>query len=211
MKKSLKWLTPWRISPGTGGCTGVLDPALPAEQANVIWRPEKLPDAVVLSKAPDGFQQTKALRQSILSKAVAITKAADGVHALLPWGQQLCQLDGDDEAPSAIVIPLDEDFLLRIAAAIRFNRMIALGSGEPTPEDARLTAQHRTRLIQMLRALDGRLSDATYREIASYIFGPGPAHEKGWKTHPVRAQTIRLVKDAIKIVNRGYLKLLRGR
>jgi hypothetical protein len=89
--------------------------------------------------------------------------------------------------------------------------MIAKGGDEPSPVDMRLTAQHRTRLIQMLRALDGRLSDATYREIASYIFGPGPPRETGWKTHPVRAQTIRLVKNAITIVNRGYLKLLRGR
>jgi hypothetical protein len=211
MTTSLNWPTPRRISPGTGGYTVAVDPALPAEQANVIWRPEQLPDAVLLSNAPNGFQQTKALRRSILSKAVASTKAADGVHALLPWGQQVWQLNKDTEAPSAIVIPLDDDFLLRIAAAIRFNRMIAGECGQASAEDTRLTAQHRRRLIQMLRALDGRLSDATYREIASYIFGPDPARETGWKTHPVRAQTIRLVKDAIKIVNRGYLKLLRGR
>ncbi len=107
MTTSLKWPTPRRISPGTGGCTVVVDPALPAEQAKVIWRPEQLPDAVLLSNAPNGFQQTMALRRSILSNAVTIAKAADGVHALLPWGQQVWQLNEDTEAPSAIVIPLD--------------------------------------------------------------------------------------------------------
>jgi hypothetical protein len=74
-----------------------------------------------------------------------------------------------------------------------------------------LTAQQRKRLILKLLALDGHLSQASYREIASALFDGGIASEKGWKTHPIRARTIRLVNDAIKMVNRGYLKLLRGR
>jgi hypothetical protein len=74
-----------------------------------------------------------------------------------------------------------------------------------------LTAQQRKRLIFMLLALDGHLSKASYREIASALFGTSVTKDKGWKTHPVRARTIRLVNDAIKMVNKGYLKLLRGR
>jgi hypothetical protein len=63
----------------------------------------------------------------------------------------------------------------------------------------------------MLLALGGHLSQASYREIASALFDSSVASEKGWKTHPIRARTIRLVHDAIKMVNRGYLKLLKGR
>ena len=79
------------------------------------------------------------------------------------------------------------------------------------PRPLQLTPRHRKRLIQMLRALDGRLSEATYREIAEVIFGPKAVREPGWKTLPVRAQTIRLVKDAVAMMNRGYLQFLRGR
>jgi hypothetical protein len=63
----------------------------------------------------------------------------------------------------------------------------------------------------MLVALDGRFSRASYREIASILFGDSVTSEKGWKTHPIRGKTIRLVNEAMKMVNRGYLKLLRGR
>ena len=111
----------------------------------------------------------------------------------------------------AVVIPLDDDFLLRVAGALRFRRLMKENNAGPPPRALQLTPRHRKRLIQMLRALDGHLSDATYREIASVIFGPKVVRETGWKTLPVRAQTIRLVKDAIAMMNRGYLQFLRGR
>jgi hypothetical protein len=45
----------------------------------------------------------------------------------------------------------------------------------------------------MLKALDGELADATYREITAVIFGIHAVSEKGWKTTSVRSQTIHPV------------------
>jgi len=63
----------------------------------------------------------------------------------------------------------------------------------------------------MLRALNGKRSNATYREIAAALFGLQITTQTGWKTHPIRGKTIRLVKDAVSMTNLGYLRLLRGR
>jgi hypothetical protein len=107
--------------------------------------------------------------------------------------------------------PLDDNLPLRAAGALRLHRLLTANKAGSARRSQALTAQQRQRLIQILVALDGRLSRARYREIASALFGDGVTSEKGWKTHPIRARTIRLVNDAIKMVNRGYLKLLTGR
>jgi hypothetical protein len=73
-----------------------------------------------------------------------------------------------------------------------------------------LTKRHRVRLVMMLRALDMRRANITYREIAATLFGAKAVSEPGWKTLPVRGRTIRLVEDANIMVDGGYLKLLRG-
>ncbi len=63
----------------------------------------------------------------------------------------------------------------------------------------------------MLRAFDLHRAQPTYRDIAAALFGPNAVAERGWKTLPVRGQTIRLVKDAKTMVYGGYLDLLRGK
>ncbi len=62
----------------------------------------------------------------------------------------------------------------------------------------------------MVRALEGNLSDASYREIAEALFGTDAVTRYAWKTSSIRGQTIRLVKDAIGMMRGGYRKLLRG-
>ncbi len=166
---------------------------------------------MILTKASQGIGHAVVLDATLQADAIAKCDADDGLHIRLPNDHQLWLLDKNPGAPLAVFIPLGEDFLLRAAGAVRFHRLLAERLASSLPPAQRLTPQQRTRLIQMLRALDGRSSDATYREIASVIFGPSATTEKGWKTHPVRGRTIRLVNDAITMVNRGYLKLLRGR
>ncbi len=160
---------------------------------------------------PRSFVGSHLLSTELLAGAVAHHQGHDGLHILLPGGHHIWLLEHSAGQPMAAVIPLDDDFLLRVAGALRLRRHL---KGEPTgpmPRPLQLTSRHRKRLIQMLHALDGRLSDATYREIAEVIFGQKAVREPGWKTLPVRAQTIRLVKDAIAMMNRGYLQFLRGR
>ena len=188
-----------------------MDPDTPASEAKVLWRPEHVPTAVLLATAPDGFKNAKPLNHTLVSGAATRYDGPDGLHLLLPGDHRLLLLEQNPNQPMAVVIPLDDDFLLRVAGALRFRRLLTDKDAGPPPRALHLTPRHRKRLIQMLHALDGHLSDATYREIASVIFGPKVVHETGWKTLPVRAQTIRLVKDAITMMNRGYLQFLRGR
>ena len=147
----------------------------------------------------------------MLTAAATESDGAEGLHIRLPGDHQLWLLDKRPDQPLAVVIPLDDDLPLRTASALRLHQLLTDKKIGPPPQSHVLTAQQRKRLVLMLLALDGHLSQASYREIASALFDAGAASEKGWKTHPIRARTIRLVKDAIKMVNRGYLKLLRGR
>ena len=188
-----------------------MDPDTPASETKVLWRAEHVPTAVLLATAPDGFTKAKPLNQVLLSGAAARYDGTDGLHLLLPGDHRLLLLEQNPNQPMAVVIPLDDDFLLRVTGALQFRRLLAEKHAGPPSRALRLTPRYRKRLIQMLRALDGHLSDATYREIASVIFGPKVVRDTGWKTLPLRAQTIRLVKDAIAMINRGYLQFLRGR
>jgi hypothetical protein len=63
----------------------------------------------------------------------------------------------------------------------------------------------------MLRALDGHLSDASYREIAEGLFGAARVEREAWKTSSLRDRTIRLVKSGVSLMRAGYRRLLRGR
>ena len=184
---------------------------MPANKVTVFWHPEIVPTAVVLGHTPGSFAGGRLLDKDLLARAVAHHHGHDGLHVLLPGGHHIWLVEHGPGAPIAAVIPLDEDFLLRVTGALRLRRHLNGQPAGPMPRPLQLTPRHRKRLIQMLRALDGRLSEATYREIAELIFGPNTVHEPGWKTLPVRAQTIRLVKDAIAMMNRGYLNFLKGR
>ncbi len=62
----------------------------------------------------------------------------------------------------------------------------------------------------MIRALDGHLAGASYREIALALYGTQAVARFPWKTSSIRGQTIRLVTDAVAMMNGGYRKLLRG-
>ncbi|CAM3245159.1 Uncharacterized conserved protein [Paracoccus aminovorans] len=74
-----------------------------------------------------------------------------------------------------------------------------------------MTAQQRRRLKNMLRAVDGRLNDAEYREIAEVIFGVERVSADPWKTSALRDVVLDLVKDGFAMINGGYRKLLRHR
>ena len=75
-------------------------------------------------------------------------------------------------APVAVLLPLDQLFDIRAAAALRLWR--ALAGRTPGPDPGALTPERRGRLILALRALDGRLERATYPEIAAALFDTAP-------------------------------------
>ena len=117
------------------------------------------------------------------------------------------------EAPTigaayAAELPLDDDFDARAHASHRFWR--ALNGRAPGAPLHQLSAQRRQRLALALRALDGRMNGATYREIAEVLFGAKRIPERAWKTHDLRNRTIRLVQTGLALMRGGYRALLRA-
>jgi hypothetical protein len=132
----------------------------------------------------------------------------DGPEYLLELGGNIFRVhvaDGADN-PTAVLLPLDQLFEIRAAAAIRLWR--ALSGRNPGPNPAALPKARRDRLILALRALDGRLDDATYREIASALFTHPSVSDRGWKSHDLRDRTIRLVRLGLGMMRSGYRQLL---
>ena len=110
----------------------------------------------------------------------------------------------------AALVPLDDDLLLRLTGLLRLRRYLDGRPAGPVPRTWTITARLRQRLVPMVRALDGHLAGASYREIAGALYEPG-AIGHGWKTSSRRGQTIRLVKDGLATMEGGYRKLLHGR
>ncbi len=112
------------------------------------------------------------------------------------------------DQPIAAIIPLDAHSLDRIQALTRLWRSL---HGLSVPRDMRMTAQQRRRLKNMLRAVDARMHNADYREIAEAIFGVERVASDPWKTSPLRDAVFDLVKDGFAMIEGGYRKLLRHR
>lgn len=105
-----------------------------------------------------------------------------------------------------MLLPLDPLFDVRAAAALRAWRIAS--DRAPGPDPSRLPRPRRDRLIAALRALDGRLDDASYRQIAVALFGEGRVPDQGWKTHDLRDRTVRLARLGFELMRGGYRRLL---
>ncbi|MBZ9822834.1 DUF2285 domain-containing protein [Mesorhizobium sp. CA4] len=105
------------------------------------------------------------------------------------------------------IIPLDDMAHDRLQAIERFIRSI---HRQYLP-DALLTATQRRRLVHMLRCLDGRQERASHFEVATALFGRRLVSAADWHDSAFRYQTRRLVRDGLKMVERGYRQLLRAR
>jgi hypothetical protein len=175
-----------------------------------MWLPRFDPATVVVAPAPKIFAEartigrlTPALRRvAVEGEYWLINHSDDRLTAVL--------IDARTDSSAAVIIPLDGDFATRAEAAARLWR---LASGRPRRRSSdRLTQDQRRRLALALRALDGHLAGATYREIARALFGTtrvptGPS----WKTHDLRDRTIRLVRMGLDLMQGRYLDLLRPR
>jgi hypothetical protein len=193
---------------GVGVCDFAVDPNLPANRTALIWLPHLDTSVVLLAPAPQSFTNA-----SSLGVAPAFERRGpDGDYWIVDDGGGRLPLvliaGAGVAAPAAVVVPLDADFAARIDAALRLWRL-ATGRPQRPPPD-RMTLQRRKRLGLILRALDGHLDGETYRVIAQVLFGSTrvPAGT-GWKTHDLRDRTIRLVRSGVRLMQGGYLDLLR--
>lgn len=188
-----------------GGCGFAVDPALDAVQAPVFWRPEIAPAVVVrLAPAPSD----SPLAMSLAGFDAERRSAEDGLHLRLAVGPQiLLPADADPASPMAAVLPLDDRFLLRSAAAQRLYRTLRSGS----PPADRLSVTSRARLRRILRAIDARAAGAHYREVAEHILGVRVTDSATWRASSARDVAIRLCRAGARLVRGGYLALLRRR
>lgn len=65
------------------------------------------------------------------------------------------------------------------------------------------------RAFSLLRALDGHLGGASYRQIAERLFGKARVAADPWKTASIRDATIRLVRGGVALMRGGYHKFLK--
>jgi len=174
-----------------------------------VWLAHLNPTTVIIVPAPERFAEARPIGR--LTPAFS-RRAADGEHWLVDdRGDRLpvALIDGViSTRPAAVLIPLDSDFTVRTAAALRMWHSTT-GQTRGRPADG-LTMQQRTRLGLALRSLDGRLAGYSYRAIAEALFGQAriPAGPD-WKTHDQRDRTIRLCRRGLALMRGGYLKLLR--
>ena len=191
-------------SPGAGGCdfASAADTGSPT---SVLWAAHSLPSVVALTGLPADLAGP-SLQLSPLPYGSSV--AADGPEHLLAHRGTVFRVHvGEDGIePTAVLLPLDQFFENRAIAAIRLWR--GLAGRNPGPNPAALPETRRDRLILALRALDGRLDDATYREIASALFGDVRMSDRGWKSHDLRDRTIRLVRFGFGMMRSGYRHLL---
>lgn len=115
-------------------------------------------------------------------------------------------LDGRTPDGTVAAVTLIDQFMQdRVDAIIRLRDAAVHHRASP---DKRLTPQRRQRLIECLRAFDGRQTGATYQEIAEAIFAADPVNAITWKSSPLRDTVMRRVASGFDLMSGGYRNLL---
>lgn len=206
--------SPRRRSRGAGGYPFA---TAPDDLLNpVIWRPELTAVTVILDTAPEGYESASPVDPRALGALLADLAGIDGRHVVVAdtaGEHRLWLRHPTPGRPLAAVIPLDRDFVTRIASLLRFHRRLLGRAAGPLPRGWPLTAYRLARLDLMLRALDLRDIGATYREIAVALGRDEAARlsASDWKMSASRSFVVRLVRDGIAVMNGDYRKLLRIR
>lgn len=198
-----------RTFTGLGACSFFVRPSLTAAQTTIFWSPETDTSTVLLERLPDflpagdnlatSLQNIEA-RRDLLGHHFVHRAGGRTFHAL--------RLDGADDAPLMAMIPLDVTGFDRLAETEQLLRALLDLSVAP---DGRLTPQQLRRARHMLQAVDGRRAGASYREIAEVLYGAKRVRAEHWKTSPLRANVIGLVKGGLAMIAGGYRQLLRHR
>ncbi len=183
------------------GLSAAADPALSADEGDVVWRADVAPGLVVpMVRAISGA----GWRSPLVGRSPI--RGEDGEHVRLPSGLQVQLRDGaTPTGPLVVVLSYDADFRLRVRAVEALRR----AERTRTPPRSRLSAAQRERLARALGALDGSQERRSYREIAMQLFGD-IGDLAAFKTSSVRDTTIRLVRRGRSLMAGGYLNLLRG-
>jgi hypothetical protein len=195
------------------GCLTAPNPDGPPGAEPVLWLAEISPATLVLGAAPPGFEQTRPVELARFGAVVADI-AARGRRQIAVRDHrgelQIALLSADALRRPAAIVPLDGALEMRIAALRRLTGRRRGGVGPPRA--MRLKPLQRARLIQLLRAHDIHAAGGGPREIAAEVVGSAQARLPAveWKDCAARRAANRLLRDAIGLVDGGYLALLRG-
>jgi len=188
-------------SPGAGGYFL----ATKNDPDAALWTAEALPSVVALSGLPPGLAHQELKPRPLALDSIVAAERDD--HVIERFGARFpVHLVGGEAQPTAVLLPLDRLFEVRVAAALRLWR--ALNGRQPGRNPAALSDSRRKRLVLALRALDGRLDGATHRQIAAALFGANAIPDRDWISHDLRDRTARLVRLGVTMMNGGYRRLL---
>jgi len=125
---------------------------------------------------------------------------------------RLCLREGRAPCPDCLIVLRDPNAATRLAAAARFERVTrGLRSGPDLA--ASPSSYRRNKLTQLLNLHDSLDAGASPRELAFGLIFPRlpPFSGATWKGSGERRHTLRLIAEARRLVNGGYLRLLKHR
>ncbi|AJA66261.1 DUF2285 domain-containing protein [Bradyrhizobium diazoefficiens] len=203
------------VSHVDGGCGVAHDPASPVWPEPAIWLPEASPGTLILTPAPPDFETVHSIDRNAFGLSIVGRTDADGRELVVADGSGELHVSLRDEQAArrpAVLVPLDGMGELRADVALHFVRRL---SGQRTgllPAALRLTSFQKRRLIQLLHAFDVHDLGGGPRDVAAKVLASDHAQRRSveWKDSHARRKANRLIHDSIALVERGYLKLLRG-
>ncbi|WP_246206787.1 DUF2285 domain-containing protein [Methylocystis heyeri] len=169
---------------------------------------------LLLTAAPSGFAVAPFSALSLGSvgddrtdtegREVAICDASGAFYVSLRHAEA--------EDRPAILLPLDDMIEPRLDVAASLVRRLCGKRVDLLPIRLRLTPLQKARLIQHLHAFDILRDGGGRREVAHEVLHSEQARLPSveWKDSAARRKATRLIQDATALVERGYLKLLRG-
>lgn len=198
-----------------GGCGVAHDPASPVGPEPAIWLPEASPTTLILESAPTGFKIVDSINRDAFGHSLLEVSDADGRELVIADGSGELHVrlrDAQAARRPAVLVPLDGVGELRAEVALHFARRLAGQRSGLLPAALRLTSFQKRRLIQLLHAFDVHDFGGGPRDVAAKVLASDHAKRRSveWKDSHARRKANRLIHDSIALVERGYLKLLRG-
>lgn len=171
---------------------------------------------MIIAPAPPGYDTLPLINPAQLGPILADREGIDGRSVIVGDASgdiHIWLAHGDAAGQTALIVPNDGGFELRLDIALRFFRRLRGQRIALLPRALQLTPLQRSRLIQLLLAHDVQQLGGGPREIATEAIGSLqatlPSNE--WKDSAARRHANRLIRDSRALVNGGYLSLLRGK
>lgn len=170
---------------------------------------------MILESAPTGFKIVDSINRDAFGHSLLEVSDADGRELVIADGSGELHVrlrDAQAARRPAVLVPLDGVGELRAEVALHFARRLAGQRSGLLPAALRLTSFQKRRLIQLLHAFDVHDLGGGPRDVAAKVLASDHAKRRSveWKDSHARRKANRLIHDSIALVERGYLKLLRG-